>query len=164
MPLTASVEDVMAALKAPAGDNMLIRLKSSGAREQLKMDARAISILGINERLFLCSASQAAELTPLQGQLGPEANRSTLENMSAKVMAAQLTSYDWELFSAMHETELLYYVLGREQFPNSLTANLERFIRRFNVVTYWVVTELCLCAELSKRARLMRKFIKMATV
>ncbi|KAG5278952.1 hypothetical protein AALO_G00104540 [Alosa alosa] len=164
MPLNASVEDVMAALKAPVGDNMLIRLKSSGAREQLKMDARAISILGINERLFLCSASQAAELTPLQGQLGPKANRSTLENMSAKAMAAQLTSYDWELFSAMHETELLYYVLGRKQFPNSLTANLERFIRRFNVVTYWVVTELCLCAELSKRARLMRKFIKMATV
>ncbi|XP_062391309.1 rap guanine nucleotide exchange factor 3-like [Sardina pilchardus] len=64
----------------------------------------------------------------------------------------------------MHETELLYYVLGTKKFPNSPTANLERFIRRFNVVVYWVATEICLCAELSKRARLMRKFIQMASI
>ncbi|XP_062391319.1 rap guanine nucleotide exchange factor 4-like [Sardina pilchardus] len=164
MPLHASVEDVMASLKAPAGDRLLVRVQSSGVREQLKMDARAVSFLSINERLFLCSASQAAELTPLQEQLGPKANTNTLENMSAKALAVQLTSYDWELFNAMHETELLYYVLGTKKFPNSPTANLERFIRHFNVVVYWVATEICLCAELSKRARLMRKFIQMASI
>ncbi|XP_062391362.1 uncharacterized protein LOC134079180 [Sardina pilchardus] len=155
-----SNRDVMAAVKAPAGDSLLVRVQSSGAREQLKLDARAVSFLSIDEKLFLCSASQAAELV----QLGRKANTNAVENMSAKALAVQLTSYDWELFNAMHETELLYYVLGSKLFPNSLTANLESFIRRFNVVVYWVATELCLCAELSKRAQLMRKFIQMASM
>lgn len=66
--------------------------------------------------------------------------------------------------SMLPQTELLYYVFGREKFPHTTTANLERFMRRFNEVQYWVVTELCLCVDLAKRAALLKKFIKMAIV
>uniref|UniRef100_A0A8C1W8T0 Rap guanine nucleotide exchange factor (GEF) 3 n=1 Tax=Cyprinus carpio TaxID=7962 RepID=A0A8C1W8T0_CYPCA len=104
-------------------------------------------------------------LTPVKEQLGPEkSTMDTLEQMCSKDMASQHTSYDWELFMAMHEVELVYYVFGREKFPGSTTANLERFVRRFNEVQYWVVTELCLCEDLVKRAILLKKFIKMAVV
>ena len=42
--------------------------------------------------------------TPLQEQLGPDMNTIyALENMSSKVIAAQINSYDWELFNTMHE-------------------------------------------------------------
>lgn len=64
----------------------------------------------------------------------------------------------------MLQLELVYYVFGREKFPGATTANLERFVRRFNEVQYWVVTELCLCEDLVKRAILLKKFIKMAVV
>ncbi|KAL2104037.1 hypothetical protein ACEWY4_000905 [Coilia grayii] len=166
LPVNSSVRDIMEAMTSSSGGNILVKMNSSGDREQLKLEARAVSTsLGLNERLFLCSASQVDKLTPLKEQLGPELNSmDTLEQMCAKDIASQLTSYDWELFTTMHETELLYYVFGRDKFPNTTTANLERFMRRFNEVQYWVVTELCLCVELAKRAALLKKFIKIATV
>lgn len=62
------------------------------------------------------------------------------------------------------QAELIYYVFGRHKFPGATTANLERFVRHFNEVQHWVVTELCLCEDLVKRAVLLKKFIKIASV
>ncbi|XP_051961271.1 rap guanine nucleotide exchange factor 3-like isoform X2 [Xyrauchen texanus] len=166
LPVDASVKDILSTLVDPEKNYVLIKINSSGDRVQLKLEATAVSAsLGVNERLFLCSASQVEQLTPLKEQLGPEKNTmDTLEQMGFKDIASQLTSYDWELFTAMHEVELVYYVFGQEKFPGATPANLERFVRRFNEVQYWVVTELCLCEDLVKRAVLLKKFIKMAIV
>uniref|UniRef100_A0A671W9W1 Rap guanine nucleotide exchange factor 3 n=1 Tax=Sparus aurata TaxID=8175 RepID=A0A671W9W1_SPAAU len=135
-------------------------------RAQLKLDATAVyTALGLNERLFICTSSQVDQLTPLKEQQGPERGTTdVLEQMSSKDIATELTNYDWELFTAMHEVELVYYVFGRHKFPGAITANLERFVRRFNEVQHWVVTELCLCEDLVKRAILLKKFIKIAAV
>ncbi|XP_051517668.1 rap guanine nucleotide exchange factor 3 isoform X2 [Myxocyprinus asiaticus] len=166
LQVDASVKDILSTLVDPERNYVLIKMNSLGDRVQLKLEATAVSAsLGVNERLFLCSASQVEQLTPLKEQLGPEKNTmDTLEQMGSKDIASQLTSYDWELFTAMHEVELIYYVFGREKFPGATTANLERFVRRFNEMQYWVVTELCLCEDLVKRAILLKKFIKMAIV
>ncbi|XP_058619863.1 rap guanine nucleotide exchange factor 3 isoform X2 [Onychostoma macrolepis] len=166
LPVDASVNDILTTLVDPERDYVLVKMNSSGDRVQLKLETTAVSAsLGVNEKLFFCSASQVEQLTPLKEQLGPEkSTMDTLEQMCSKDMASQHTSYDWELFMAMHEVELVYYVFGREKFPGATTANLERFVRRFNEVQYWVVTELCLCEDLVKRAILLKKFIKMAVV
>ncbi|XP_072510596.1 rap guanine nucleotide exchange factor 3 isoform X6 [Notamacropus eugenii] len=64
----------------------------------------------------------------------------------------------------MHKlVELIHYVLGPQQLRNATTANLERFMRRFNELQYWVATELCLCPVPGLRAHLLRKFIKLAS-
>ncbi|XP_061113555.1 rap guanine nucleotide exchange factor 3 isoform X2 [Conger conger] len=166
LPVNASVQDLMSSLVNPGGDHVLVKMNSSGDRVQLKLDATAIyTSLGLNEKLFLCTTSQVEDLTPLEEQQGPnQGSMDTLEQMSSKDIANQLTDYDWELFGAMHEVELVYYIFGRHKFPGTTTANLERFVRRFNTVQYWVVTELCLCNDLGKRAVLLKKFIKMAIV
>ncbi|KAK9954476.1 hypothetical protein ABG768_016538 [Culter alburnus] len=166
LPVDASVNDILTTLVDPERNYVLVKMNSSGDRVQLKLESTAVSAsLGVNERLFLCSASQVEQLTPVSEQLGPEkSTMDTLEQMCSKDMASQHTSYDWELFMAMHEVELVYYVFGREKFPGATTANLERFVRRFNEIQYWVVTELCLCEDLVKRAILLKKFIKMAVV
>ncbi|KAL7859432.1 hypothetical protein SRHO_G00145790 [Serrasalmus rhombeus] len=166
LPVNTSVQDIMSVLVNPGGDHVLVKMNSSGERVQLKLEATAVSMsLGLNERLFLCTVSQVEQLMPLKEQLGPEQNTmDTLEQMCSKDIASQLTNYDWELFTAMHEVELVYYIFGRHKFPGTTTANLERFVRRFNEVQYWVVTELCLCEDLMKRATLLKKFIKIATV
>uniref|UniRef100_A0A672GAV6 Rap guanine nucleotide exchange factor 3-like n=1 Tax=Salarias fasciatus TaxID=181472 RepID=A0A672GAV6_SALFA len=133
---------------------------------QLKLDATAVyTALGLNERLFICPSSQVEKLSPLREQLGPERGTTDiLEQMGSKDTANELTNYDWEMFTAMHEVELVYYIFGRHKFQGATTANLERFVRRFNEVQYWVVTELCLCEDLVKRAVLLKKFIKIASV
>lgn len=44
---------------------------------------------------------------PLKEQQGPEQGTTeALEQMSSKDIAIELTSYDWELFTAMHEVTL----------------------------------------------------------
>lgn len=43
-----------------------------------------------------------------------------------------------------------------------ITANLNVFLRHFNELQYWVVTQICLSTSLSKRAQILRKFIKIA--
>lgn len=116
---------------------------------------------------------------------------SSFELMSSKDLAFQMTQYDWELFSCVHEVkmhiqwymhtqmmflnhktcsltlcvcvqyELVYHTFGRQAYRRS-TANLELFLRRFNQVQLWVVTEVCLCGTLSKRVQLLKKFIKIA--
>ncbi|XP_022053824.2 rap guanine nucleotide exchange factor 3 [Acanthochromis polyacanthus] len=166
LPVNMSVEDVMAAIVKPGGDHVLVKMNSAGERAQLKLDAAAVyTALGLNERLFICTSSQVEQLVPLKEQQGPERGTTDiLEQMSSKDLANELTKYDWELFTAMHEVELVYYIFGRHKFPGAITANLERFVRRFNEVQYWVVTELCLCEDLVKRAILLKKFIKIASV
>nr|XP_046221815.1 rap guanine nucleotide exchange factor 3 isoform X4 [Oncorhynchus gorbuscha] len=134
LPVNTSVQEMMSSLVNPGGDHVLVKMNSMGDRAQLKLDATAVyTSLGLNERLFLCTATQVEQLMPLKEQQGPDQSTiDTLEQMCSKDIASQLTDYDWELFTAMHE--------------------------------YWVVTEVCLCADLMKRAMLLKKFIKMAAM
>ncbi|MED6279930.1 hypothetical protein CHARACLAT_005778 [Characodon lateralis] len=166
LPVNSSVQEVMSAIVRADGDHVLVKMNSSGERLQLKLDSTAVyTALGLNERLFICTSSEVEQLRPLKEQQGPEQGTTDLiEQMSSKDIATELTNYDWELFTAMHEVELVYYIFGRHKFPGATTANLERFVRHFNVVQYWIVTELCLCEDLVKRAILLKKFIKIASV
>uniref|UniRef100_A0A8C7GVK7 Rap guanine nucleotide exchange factor 3 n=1 Tax=Oncorhynchus kisutch TaxID=8019 RepID=A0A8C7GVK7_ONCKI len=137
LPVNTSVQEVMSSLVNPGGDHVLIQLYR------------------------ICNKG----ITPLKEQQGPDqSTMDTWEQMCPKDIASQLTNYDWELFTAMHEVELVYYIFGRHKFPGVTTANLERFVHRFNEVQYWVVTEVCLCTDLVKRAMLLKKFIKIAVV
>ncbi|XP_059899031.1 rap guanine nucleotide exchange factor 3 isoform X1 [Gadus macrocephalus] len=166
LPVNTSVQEVLSAVVKPGADYVLVKMNSMGDRAQLKLDSSAVSTgLGLNERLFMCTSSQVERLRPLKEQQGPEQGTAdALEQMCSKDVASQLTHYDWELFTAMHEVELIYYVFGRSKFPGATTANLQRFVRRFNEVQYWVVTEVCLCQDLMKRAALLKKFVKIASV
>uniref|UniRef100_A0A3P9LA20 Zgc:171558 n=1 Tax=Oryzias latipes TaxID=8090 RepID=A0A3P9LA20_ORYLA len=142
---------------------LLIHLSSAGEKQILKPnDVSVFSTLSINGRLFACPRDQLSGLTPHPDQEGPSAgSMSTFELMSSKDLAYQMTMFDWELFSCVHEHELLYHTFGRQSFRRT-TANLDLFLRRFNQVMLWVVTEVCLCNQLSKRVQLLKKFIKIA--
>ncbi|KAJ0059341.1 hypothetical protein NL108_015907, partial [Boleophthalmus pectinirostris] len=142
---------------------LLVHLNSAGEKQILKQnDVSVFSTLSINGRLFASPREQLNSLAPLPDQEGPTAgSMSTFELMSSKDLAYQMTMFDWELFSCVHEHELLYHTFGRQSFRRT-TANLDLFLRRFNQVQLWVVTEVCLCGQLSKRVQLLKKFIKIA--
>ncbi|KYO20015.1 hypothetical protein Y1Q_0009489 [Alligator mississippiensis] len=167
LPVNASARDVLVSL-APRlsqdGDLVLVKVNSAGERVGLPMDAIGVyTSLGLNERLFVVNVQELGSLTPHPEQLGPTAGSwETLELLSSKDLASQLTDHDWTLFSSVHQVELLYHVLGPQKFPGATTANLERIMRRFNELQYWVSTELCLCGDVARRAQLLRKFIKLA--
>ena len=65
-------------------------------------------------------------------------------------------------FRSYLQHELLYQVFGRYKY-GKITANLDTFMRRFNEIQYWIVTEICLTPSPGKRVQLLRKFIKLAS-
>ncbi|XP_058512081.1 rap guanine nucleotide exchange factor 3 isoform X2 [Ochotona princeps] len=167
LPVTASVREVLAALAQADGrtsGQVLVKVNSAGDAVGLQPEARGVATsLGLNERLFVANPQQVHELTPHPEQLGPTVGSAeALELVSAKDLAGQLTEQDRDLFHSIHQVELIHYVLGPQHLRNVTTANLERFMRRFNQLQYWVATELCLCPLPGPRAQLLRKFIKLA--
>uniref|UniRef100_A0A8C9VRV0 Rap guanine nucleotide exchange factor 4 n=1 Tax=Scleropages formosus TaxID=113540 RepID=A0A8C9VRV0_SCLFO len=169
VPVAAPVREVIAAAADKLGsaeDLLLVSLSSAGGEKDKVVlkpnDVSVFSTLGINGRLFVCPRNQLDSLTALPEQEGPTAaSFGTFELMSSKDLAYQMTVYDWELFHCVHEHELVYHTFGRQTFRKT-TANLDLFLRRFNEVQLWVITEVCLCNQLGKRVQLLKKFIKIA--
>lgn len=167
LPVTASVREVMVALAQEDGwtkGQVLVKVNSAGDAIGLQPDARGVATsLGLNERLFVVKQQEVHKLTPHPEQLGPTVGSAEgLDMVSAKDLAGQLTDHDWSLFNSIHQVELIHYVLGPQHLRDVTTANLERLMRRFNELQYWVATELCLCSVPGLRAQLLRKFIKLA--
>uniref|UniRef100_A0A8B9R1C0 Rap guanine nucleotide exchange factor 3 n=1 Tax=Anas platyrhynchos TaxID=8839 RepID=A0A8B9R1C0_ANAPL len=167
LPINASVRDVLRSLAPQLGrdrEHLLVKVNSAGDKVGLQLDAVGVfTSLGLNERLFAVSVEELGGLTPHPEQLGPHVGSSeTLDLISSKDLASHLTDYDWNLFKSIHQVEMIHYIVGPQQFHEVTTANLERVMRRFNELQYWVATELCLCPEVGRRAQLLRKFIKLA--
>ncbi|XP_055005379.1 rap guanine nucleotide exchange factor 4 isoform X5 [Boleophthalmus pectinirostris] len=166
VPVGASVREVLGAVSDKLGsaeDLLLVGLSSAGEKVIFKPnDVSVFSSLGINGRLFACRRDQLDSLTPLPEQEGPTTGSlASFELMSSKDVAYHMTSYDWELFHCVHELELIYHTFGRQNVKKT-TVNLDLFLRRFNEIQFWVITEVCLCSQLSKRVQLLKKFIKIA--
>uniref|UniRef100_A0A8C6PY34 Rap guanine nucleotide exchange factor 4 n=1 Tax=Nothobranchius furzeri TaxID=105023 RepID=A0A8C6PY34_NOTFU len=166
VPVAASVREVISAVADKLGsaeDLILVGLSSAGEKTIFKPnDVSVFSTLGINGRLFTCQTDQLDLLTPLPEQEGPiSGSLASFELMSSKDVAYHMTSYDWELFHCVHELELIYHTFGR-QYVKKTTVNLDLFLRRFNEIQFWVITEVCLCSQLNKRVQLLKKFIKIA--
>ncbi|CAB1328503.1 unnamed protein product, partial [Coregonus sp. 'balchen'] len=164
--MAASVREVISAVADKLGsaeELLLVNLSSAGDKVVLKPnDISVFSTLSINGRLFICPRDQLDSLTPLPEQEGPSTgSMGSFELMSSKDLAYQMTLYDWELFHCVHEHELIYHTFGRKNFKKT-TANMDLFLRRFNEIQLWVITEICLCAQQSKRVQLLKKFIKIA--
>ncbi|XP_063789520.1 rap guanine nucleotide exchange factor 4 isoform X1 [Pseudophryne corroboree] len=164
--MAASVKEVLSAvadkLSSREGLN-LVKISSAGEKVVLKPnDISVFTTLSVNGRLFACPRDQFDSLAPIPEQEGPTAGTmSTFELMSSKDLAYQMTIHDWDLFNCVHELELIYHTFGRHNFKKT-TANLDLFLRRFNEIQFWVVTEISLCPQLSKRVQLLKKYIKIA--
>ncbi|XP_047917571.2 rap guanine nucleotide exchange factor 4 isoform X3 [Anser cygnoides] len=166
VPVSSSVKEVISAVadKLGSGEGLIIvKMSSGGEKVVLKPhDVSVFTTLSVNGRLFACPRDQFDSLVPLPEQEGPSTGTvGTFELMSSKDLAHQMTIYDWELFNCVHELELIYHTFGRHNFKKT-TANLDLFLRRFNEIQFWVVTEICLCSQLSKRVQLLKKYIKIA--
>ncbi|XP_015785676.1 LOW QUALITY PROTEIN: rap guanine nucleotide exchange factor 4-like [Tetranychus urticae] len=151
-------------LNKEEGELILAEVKSTG--ERVLFDNQDVSIqtgLSVNGRIFVSLIDHIDALTPLPEQEGPkiESFSSALEDISSQDIAYYLTYYSWLLFQNVHEYEFIYHVFGRVKFGH-ITANLDLFLRLFNEIQYWVVTEIVLTTSLSKRVQILRKFIKVA--
>ncbi|XP_070499371.1 rap guanine nucleotide exchange factor 4 isoform X1 [Chironomus tepperi] len=144
-------------------DLVLVEVKSNGERTVFKDNDLSIpTTLSLNGRIFISPKDHLDALTPLPEQEGPtDGLEMDVEALPTKDLAYHMTLFDWDLFWAVHEYELLYHTFGRHHF-NKITSNLDVFIRRFNEIQYWVVTEIVSASNLNKRVALLKKYIKLA--
>ena len=144
---------------------IIMQLINLFVTERLPFRDSEISIptaLTVNGRIFIAHVDHLDALTTLPEQEGPtHGTGQQLEEFSSQDLAYQLTVNGWQLFNNLHDYELIYHVFGRHNF-NEITANLDVFLRHFNEIQYWTVTEICLEKSLSRRVQLLRKFIKIA--
>ncbi|BET03360.1 exchange factor [Nesidiocoris tenuis] len=169
LPVAATAEQIKVCaadklgIRARAEDLILVEVKSSGERVVFKdCEVSIPTTLTLNGKIFVAPKEHLDALTVIPEQEAPtEGLELDLEDVSAREMAYHMTMFDWDLFWNIHEYELLYHTFGRHRFGQS-TANLDVFLRRFNELQYWVVTEICMTSSLSKRVHVLRKIIKLA--
>lgn len=120
-------------------DLLLVELNSNGERNVLKdHDVSVPTALCLNGRIFVAPKDHLDSLvsgsarrvrlqltndcrrpcqTPLPEQEGPtDGIDMDLEALSTKELAYYITQFDWDLFCAVHEYELLYQTFGRHHF------------------------------------------------
>uniref|UniRef100_A0A7E4V9N5 Rap-GAP domain-containing protein n=1 Tax=Panagrellus redivivus TaxID=6233 RepID=A0A7E4V9N5_PANRE len=144
----------------------LIEVKSNGERVVFAPTEVSVpTMLSLNGRLYVVFKDEIDSLTPLPEQNGPidTVYHSILEIMSSSDIAHQLCLFHTHLFEATDEIELVFQVIGRDQFPGRMPSNLDILLRRFNEIQYWVTTEILLAVP-SKRVVFLKKMIKIAAL
>jgi hypothetical protein len=82
-------------------------------------------------------------------------------NYESDDIAKALTTQDVSRISAINPMEFLLFIWG-ETGPK--VANVSEMILNFNVIGWWVPTEICRQPDLKTRVKLIEKFIKIAKV
>ncbi|KAL1462505.1 hypothetical protein WDU94_014335 [Cyamophila willieti] len=168
-PVNATAEQIKTSAAEKLGllvnpsDLLLVEVKSTGERVVFRDNDLSIPTgLTLNGRIFVSPKDHLDALTCISEQeTYTEGMDFDLESFSAKELAFHMTLFDWDLFWSIHEYELVYHVVGRYRFQQ-ITANLDVFLRRFNEIQYWVITEILLVTSLNKRVQILRKMIKLA--
>lgn len=88
-------------------------------------------------------------------------NTLTFLDIDEKELARQMTLIDFEMFQKIKPFELLNQAWSKPKLRHR-AVNVLGMIRRFNVVSCWVATEILALPCVRDRARIMTKFIKIA--
>ncbi|NXL31271.1 RPGF5 factor, partial [Glaucidium brasilianum] len=149
-------------IQYPEEELALLTVTFSGEKQELQPNDLAIS------KSFESSSRMFVYRKDLTDSLNPFAENEELQQRSVRILgintwdlALELTNFDWSLFNAIHEQELIYFTFSRQGSAEN-TENLSLLLQRCNEVQLWVATEILLCSQLCKRVQLVKKFIKIA--
>ncbi|XP_015137342.1 rap guanine nucleotide exchange factor 5 isoform X2 [Gallus gallus] len=156
------VKIVAEKIQYPEEELALVIITFSGEKHELQPNDLAIS------KSYESSSRMFVYRRDLTDSLNPFAENEELQQRSVRILgintwdlALELTTFDWSLFNAIHEQELIYFTFSRQGSAEN-TENLSLLLQRCNEVQLWVATEILLCSQLCKRVQLVKKFIKIA--
>lgn len=95
-----------------------------------------------------------------QEQLRKREKRTKAEllQLNPEELFRQLTLVEFGMFADIRPLDLIYKSRSRlDKAPH-----LKAIIDRFNHVSYWIATEICMCRDLKKRTEVLKHFIKVA--
>ncbi|KAL9979326.1 hypothetical protein ACROYT_G016974 [Oculina patagonica] len=114
----------------------------------------------LNGRYYLKNNNVSSQLLPDEAaqELAKESH-FTLLQIKPRDVAKELTLQDFEVFRSIDPREYIYKLWN---FGPKLTENLRKFSEIVNKEMFWVVTEICSEANVVKRMKLIKAFIKIA--
>ncbi|NXT66389.1 RPGF5 factor, partial [Chaetops frenatus] len=140
----------------------LVTVSFSGEKHVLQPNDLAISkSLESSSRMFVYRKDLTDSLNPFSENEELQQRSVRILGINTWDLALELTNFDWSLFNAIHEQELIYFTFSRQGSAEN-TENLSLLLQRCNEVQLWVATEILLCSQLCKRVQLVKKFIKIA--
>lgn len=98
-----------------------------------------------------------------QQKLSLRAVSQTLENTDDYTIAAELTRLEWDLFIAISPRDLLRHIL----VPRIVRGNegpVARSIIHFNYISFWVCSMILVQQKVKNRARMLEKFMNIASI
>ncbi|NWT86231.1 RPGF5 factor, partial [Lanius ludovicianus] len=149
-------------IQYPEEEVALVAVSFSGEKHELQPNDLAISkSLESSSRMFVYRKDLTDSLNPFSENEELQQRSVRILGINTWDLALELTNFDWSLFNAIHEQELIYFTFSRQGSAEN-TENLNLLLQRCNEVQLWVATEILLCSQLCKRVQLVKKFIKIA--
>ncbi|NXY32835.1 RPGF5 factor, partial [Pomatorhinus ruficollis] len=149
-------------IQYPEEELALVTVSFSGEKHELQPNDLAISkSLESSSRMFVYRKDLTDSLNPFSENEELQQRSVRILGINTWDLALELTNFDWSLFNAIHEQELIYFTFSRQGSAEN-TENLSLLLQRCNEVQLWVATEILLCSQLCKRVQLLKKFIKIA--
>eukprot|EP01114_Cavostelium_apophysatum_P024061 TRINITY_DN928_c0_g1_i1.p1 TRINITY_DN928_c0_g1~~TRINITY_DN928_c0_g1_i1.p1 ORF type:complete len:338 (+),score=61.47 TRINITY_DN928_c0_g1_i1:146-1159(+) len=119
------------------------------------------------------SSGSVSGLLGLSQDNGPNPNRYKLtqlepgkfefHDLEPEAVAAQLTLIEHEMFRSIKHSEFLHMSRKKDGSDERNAApNLVKMVDRFNLVSYWVATEIVMQNEAKQREKTIRKFVLVA--
>ncbi|NWT20725.1 RPGF5 factor, partial [Vireo altiloquus] len=156
------VKIVAEKIQYPEEELALVTVSFSGEKHELQPNDLAISkSLESSSRMFVYRKDLTDSLNPFSENEELQQRSVRILGINTWDLALELTNFDWSLFNAIHEQELIYFTFSRQGSAEN-TENLSLLLQRCNEVQLWVATEILLCSQLCKRVQLVKKFIKIA--
>jgi len=84
-----------------------------------------------------------------------------LGDQTDQAIAEQLTLIEWEIFCKIHDSEF-HHSNWKNDSTKKFAKNVCAMVDRFNVVSYWVATEIVMQTDLKMRVSLLKKFSQIA--
>jgi hypothetical protein len=83
-------------------------------------------------------------------------------SISSKKIAQQLTIVDSKLWRSIESQEYAHFLWDSKDVKEKNTKNIQKFIERFNQISFWVSTMICKTQSLKNRTSALEKMIKIA--
>lgn len=133
-------------------DLVLVEVKSNGERTVYKDNDLSIpTTLSLHGRIFVSPKDHLDALTPLPEQEGAtDGIEMDVEALTTKDLAYHMTLFDWDLFWAVHEYELLYHTFGRHHFNKVSCARIEEQLLKLQKRTFSFLTRLLVTRNRSR--------------
>eukprot|EP00833_Pecoramyces_ruminatium_P005591 jgi/Orpsp1_1/1179623/evm.model.c7180000070095.1 len=83
-------------------------------------------------------------------------------SIASKKIAQQLTLVDIKLWMSIKSQEYAHFLWDSKDVKEKNTKNIQRFIERFNQISFWVSTMICRTQSPKNRTNVLEKMIKVA--